>query len=202
MIQGTDDWFNARLGKVTASRLNDAFSTTKTGEGAGRINYRLELVTERLTGIKGESFTNSYMQWGTEQEPFAREAYELAKSEFVVETGFIDHPTIPMSGASPDGLVQTEGAIEIKCPASTTHIGYISAGVVPAKYKNQMIWQLICTGRKWADFVSYDPRLPDNLKLFVVRYEPTEAERKEVEDKVIEFLTTVDNLYNELVNRK
>ena len=202
MIQGTDDWFNARLGKVTASRLNDAFSTTKTGEGAGRINYRLELVTERLTGVKGESFTNSYMQWGTEQEPFAREAYELAKSEFVVETGFIDHPTIPMSGASPDGLVQTEGIIEIKCPASTTHIGYISAGVVPAKYKNQMTWQLICTGRKWADFVSYDPRLPDNLKLFVVRYEPTDAERKEVEDKVIEFLTTVDNLYNNLVNRK
>lgn len=202
MIQGTDDWFNARLGKVTASRLNDAFATTKTGEGAGRINYRLELVTERLTGIKGESFTNSYMQWGTEQEPFAREAYEQAKSEFVVETGFIDHPTIPMSGASPDGLVQTDGTIEIKCPASTTHIGYISAGIVPAKYKNQMIWQLICTSRKWCDFVSYDPRLPDNLKLFVVRYEPTDDERKEVEDKVKEFLTTVDNLYNELVNRK
>ena len=201
MIQGTDDWFNARLGKVTASRLNDAFSTTKTGEGAGRINYRLELVTERLTGIKGESFTNSYMQWGTEQEPFAREAYELAKSEFVIETGFIDHPTIPMSGASPDGLVGEDGLIEIKCPASTTHIGYISSGVVPAKYKNQMIWQLICTGRKWCDFVSYDPRLPDNLKLFVVRYEPTDEERKDVENKVIEFLETVDNLYNELVKR-
>ena len=201
MIQGTDDWFNARLGKVTASRLNDAFSMTKTGEGAGRINYRLELVTERLTGIKGESFTNSYMQWGTEQEPYAREAYELDKSEFVIETGFIDHPTIPMSGASPDGLVQTEGIIEIKSTASTTHIGYISAGVVPAKYKNQMIWQLICTGRKWCDFVSYDPRLPDNLKLFVVRYEPTDEERKDVESKVIEFLKTVDNLYNELVKR-
>ena len=201
MIQGTDDWFNARLGKVTASRLNDAFSTTKTGEGAGRINYRLELVTERLTGVKGESFTNSYMIWGNEQEPFAREAYEQDKSEFVVETGFIDHPTIPMSGASPDGLVGEDGLIEIKCPASTTHIGYISAGVVPAKYKNQMIWQLICTGRKWTDFVSFDPRLPDNLKLFVVRYEPTDEEKKEVEDKVIEFLTTVDNLYKELVNR-
>lgn len=201
MIQGTDDWFNARLGKVTASRLNDAFSMTKTGEGAGRINYRLELVTERLTGVKGESFTNSYMQWGTEQEPFAREAYEQAKSEFVVETGFIDHLTIPMSGASPDGLVGEDGLIEIKCPASTTHIGYISASVVPAKYKNQMIWQLICTGRKWCDFVSYDPRLPDNLKLFVVRYEPTDEEKKEVEDKVKEFLKTVDNLYNELVKR-
>lgn len=198
MIQGTDDWFNARLGKVTASRLNDAFSTTKTGEGAGRINYRLELVTERLTGVKGESFTNSYMQWGTEQEPYAREAYEQAKSEFVVETGFIDHPTIPMSGASPDGLVGTEGLIEIKCPASTTHVSYLADGKVPAKYKKQMIWQIVCTGRKWCDFVSFDPRLPENLRLFVVRFEPTAQEIAEVEAQVVDFLATVDELETKL----
>jgi putative phage-type endonuclease len=196
--QGTEEWFNARLGKVTASRLNDALATTKTGEGAGRISYRLELVTERLTGQKTESYTNSYMQWGTEQEPFAREAYEALKSEFVVETGFHDHPSIPMSGASPDGLIGEDGLIEIKCPSSTTHISYLADGKVPAKYKKQMMWQMACTGRKWVDFVSFDPRLPENLRLFVVRFEPTAQEIAEVEAQVVDFLATVDELETKL----
>lgn len=200
MIQGTDAWFAAKIGKCSASRLNDALAMTKTGEGSGRIGYRLELVTERLTGQKTESYTNSYMQWGTEQEPFAREAYEKLKSEFVVETGFIDHPFIKMSGASPDGLVGEQGLIEIKCPASTTHISYLSDGKVPAKYKRQMIWQLACTGRKWCDFVSFDPRLPENLQLFVVRYEPTQDEITDVENEVTEFLKTVDELELKLRN--
>lgn len=196
--QGTEEWFNARLGKVTASRLNDALATTKTGEGASRISYRLELVTERLTGQKTESYTNSYMQWGTEQEPFAREAYEALKSEFVVETGFHDHPSIPMSGASPDGLIGEDGLIEIKCPSSTTHISYLADGKVPAKYKKQMMWQMACTGRKWVDFVSFDPRLPENLRLFVVRFEPTAQEIAEVEAQVVDFLATVDELETKL----
>ena len=198
--QGTDEWFTARLGKVTASRLNDALAMTKTGEGASRVNYRLELVTERLTGQKTESYTNSYMQWGTEQEPFAREAYEALKSEFVVETGFHDHPSIPMTGASPDGLIGEDGLLEIKCPASSTHVGYLADNKVPAKYKKQMIWQISCTGRKWVDFVSYDPRLPENLQLFVVRYEPTPEEISEVETQVAEFLKTVDELETQLRN--
>ena len=198
MEQRTDDWFNARLGKATASRLNDALSQTKTGEGAGRVAYRLELVTERLTGMKGETYSNKYMEWGTEQEPFAREAYESKFNEFVIEEGFVDHPTIPMTGASPDGLVGTDGLIEIKCPASTTHVSYLADGKVPAKYKKQMIWQIVCTGRKWCDFVSFDPRLPENLRLFVIRFEPTAQEIAEVEAQVVDFLKTVDELETKL----
>lgn len=194
IVQGTDEWFAARLGKASASRLNDALASTKTGEGASRVNYRLELVTERLTGQKTESYTNSHMQWGTEQEPFAREAYEALQNEFVIETGFHDHPTILMSGASPDGLIGEHGLLEIKCPASSTHISYLSDGKVPSKYKNQMIWQIACTGRKWVDFVSFDPRMPSNLQLFIVRYEPTNDEVAVIEEQVAVFLKTVDEL--------
>ena len=198
MEQRSESWFNARLGKATGSKLNEALSKTKNGDGAECVKYRLQLVTERLTGLKTETYSNNYMEWGTEQEPFAREAYEAKFNEFVVEEGFVDHPTIPMTGASPDGLVGTEGLIEIKCPASTTHVSYLADGKVPTKYKKQMIWQIVCTGRKWCDFVSFDPRLPENLRLFVVRFEPTAQEIAEVEAQVVDFLKTVDELETKL----
>ena len=200
MIQGTDEWKLARAGKVTASRIADALSFVKGAEGASRVNYRLELVTERLTGQPVESFTNSYMEWGTQQEPFAREAYEKARLEFVVETGFIDHPSIPMSGASPDGLVGSDAIIEIKCPKSNTHLSYITDDKIPEKYKKQMMWQLICTGRKYCNFVSFDPRFPENLQLFIKRFEPEPEELLKLESEVAVFLATVDELETKLRN--
>lgn len=202
MIQRTDEWFQERIGKVTASRISDATAKTKNGEAATRTNYRLELVTERLTGKKAEGFTNSYIQWGIEQEPYAREAYEKAKNEFVIETGFILHPSINMSGASPDGLVAEDGLIEIKCPASSTMLSYVSSGNIPEKYRKQMAWQIICTGRKWCDFVSYDPRLPEGLQLWVKRYEPTNEELSQLESEVIEFLKSVDELQQQIESMK
>jgi len=192
MQQGTDEWFAARVGKVTASKLNDVLAMIKTGEAATRRNYRAQLVAERLTGKKSDSFTNSAMQWGTETEPLARSAYEVKRGVFVEEVGFIDHPTIKMSGASPDGVISDDGLVEIKCPNTATHIDYLLSGNPPNEYHNQMLWQMECTGRQWCDFVSFDPRLPEELQLFVVRFGRDEARLSELREAVSKFNAEVD----------
>jgi len=189
--QRTEEWFTQRLGKVTASRVGDVIAKTKTGPSASRDNYATQLVLERLTNAKGEFFTNAAMQWGTETEPMARQAYELKRGVFVDEVGFIDHPTIDMSGASPDGLVDKTGLVEIKCPESKTHMEYLMSGKPPAKYIPQMMWQMACTGREWCDFVSFDPRFPLNLQIFVIKveYDPTYVRMLELE--ITQFLDEV-----------
>ena len=189
--QRTDEWFAQRLGKVTASRVADVIAKTKTGPSASRDNYATQLVLERLTNAKGEFFTNAAMQWGTDTEPMARQAYELKRNVFVDEVGFIDHPTIDMSGASPDGLVDKKGLVEIKCPESKTHMEYLMTGKPPAKYIPQMMWQMACTGREWCDFVSFDPRFPINLQIFVIKveYDPTYVRMLELE--ITQFLDEV-----------
>ena len=191
MDQRTDEWFAARLGKVTASRVADVIAKTKTGPSASRENYATQLVLERLTNKQAESYTNSAMQWGTETEPMARQAYELKRGLFVNETGFVDHPTIEMCGASPDGLVGADGLIEIKCPNSATHMETILNQKVPAKYIPQMMWQMSCTGRNWCDFVSFDPRFPENLQIFIERvtYDPTYVRMLELE--ITQFLDEI-----------
>jgi putative phage-type endonuclease len=196
--QGTAEWFAARLGKATASRICDIVATTKGGWGASRKNYAAQLMTERLTGEPADSFTNAAMQWGVATEPEARQAYSFRHDVDVVEVGFIDHPRIAMSGASPDGLVGSAGLVEIKCPTSATHITTLLEGKVPAKYVTQMQWQLACTGRHWCDFASYDPRLPESMRLFVARIERDEAEITRLEDAVAEFLAEIDQTVRRL----
>ena len=198
MIQGSADWFAARIGKVTASRLSDVMATIKSGEAAARANYRAELVAERLTGVQAESYTSPDMERGTEMEPFARAAYEAHRLVMVDQVGFIDHPTIPNTGASPDGLVGDKGLLEIKVPKTATHIGYLTAGVVPSKYQPQMLWQMACTGREWCDFVSYEPRLPGNLALFVVRFERDDKRIYEMESEVLLFLNEIEQTIDKL----
>jgi len=199
--QGTDAWHQLRLGKVIASRMADVLSKGKSGESASRKNYRTELVVQRLTGTPSESFTNAAMEWGTKTEPLARVAYEVAKGCFVEQVGFIDHPTIKWFGCSPDGLVG-EGLIEIKCPNSSTHIEYLMDGKPPAKYIPQMQCQMAVTGSRWCDFVSFDPRLPDDLQLFVVRLERDEEYIKAMEVEVEKFLSEVEDTLTKLKARK
>lgn len=164
----------------------------KSGEAAGRADYRTDLVIERLTGKPSDSFTNSYMQWGTEQEPLARIKYETVFNLFVEEVPFVPHPTIEWFGASPDGLVGENGLIEIKCPNSKTHIKYLNDGKPPAKYIPQMMSQLACTGRKWVDFISWDSRLPEGLDFFVVRLERDDEYIEKMEQEVKKFLEEVE----------
>jgi len=197
MEQRTDDWFAARLGKVTASRVADVIAKTKTGYGAGRANYAADLVVERLTGQKASSFTNAAMEWGTEQEPNAKAAYAAKTGILVEDVGFIDHPTVAMSGASPDGLAE-DGLVEIKCPNTATHLEYIFDGKPPQKYVTQMQWQMACAGKPWCDFVSYDPRLPERLQLLVVRVPRDDDYIKILEQEVTTFLQELDDKLNKL----
>jgi putative phage-type endonuclease len=193
IVQGSPEWFAARLGRVTASRVADVVAKTKTGWCASRANYMAQLIAERLTGAVAESFTNAAMQWGTQTEPDARAAYEFRTDRDVTEVGFVNHPTIEMAGASPDGLIDDEGQLEIKCPNTSTHIdSLLNSGIVPGKYVSQMQWQMACTGRKWCDFVSYDPRMPENMKLLIVRVPRDDRHIAELERDIRDFLGEVD----------
>lgn len=199
--QRTPEWFAARLGKVTASRIGDVMAKTKTGYGAGRANYHAQLVAERLTGTAADSFSSTAMQWGTDTEPQARAMYELETGIEVIETGFIDHPSIAMSGASPDGLAAGDGLIEIKCPNTATHIATLRGGGIDRKYLLQMQWQMACTGRRWCDFVSFDPRLPLEMQLHVERVEWDDALQAEIAGEVTKFLFEVDEAESDLRTR-
>lgn len=201
MEQGTPEWFAARAGKLTASRLQDAVAKTRNGWAASRANLIAVLVTERLTGEPAATYSNAAMQWGTEQEPHARAEYEIRTGSLVDEVGFVDHPDIPMSGASPDGLVGGDGLIEIKCPNTATHIETLLGAPIPAKYRTQMQWQMACTGRQWCDFVSYDPRLPERMQLHIQRVERDDDRIGELEEAAAVFLAEVAEKVNQLTEQ-
>lgn len=191
IIQGSDEWFAARLGKATASNFRKILAKIKTGEAADRRNYRAQLVGERLTGKKADSFTNDSMKWGTENEPFARIAY-IAQTGFdVQEIGFVDHPIL-MAGCSPDGLVLDAGLIEIKCPTLATHIDTLEAQRMPPEHLPQVQGQMWIANRQWCDFVSYHPELPEKLQLFITRVQRDDAYITELEKEVVLFLSEVD----------
>ena len=191
IVQGTPEWHAFRLGKVTASRVADVIAKTKTGPSASRAKYAGELIAERLTGTPAERFTNAAMAWGTEQEPAARKTYEFYRDTDVEQVAFVLHPSIGDSGASPDGLVDVDGLVEIKCPETHTHIETLLGQAVPAKYVTQMQWQMACTGRAWCDFVSYDPRLPEPMRFFCKRVMRDDALIAELEREVVVFLNEV-----------
>jgi len=199
--QGSAEWLAARAGCLTASAIADMLAKTKTGESASRANLRARLVAERLTGVPQDSFSSAAMQWGNEQEPFARAAYEIRTGNLVDQTGLVMHPSIPYAGASPDGLVDDLGLVEIKCPNTATHIEYLLAGTPPKKYQPQMLWQMECTGRHWCDFVSFDPRMPESLQLFVVRFERDQARLDEMRSEAIAFLREVEQLIEQLTKK-
>ena len=190
--QRSDAWRQIRCGSVTASRIADLTAKTKSGYSASRANYMAQLICERLTGLPQESFTNAAMQWGTDQEPIARAEYEALQGVFVEEMGFAAHPTIESSGASPDGLIGSDGLIEIKCPNTATHIETLLSGEPDAKYVKQMQWQMSCTGRAWCDFVSFDPRMPENLRLYVKRVQRDDSLIAELEEEVRKFLAELE----------
>jgi len=200
--QGTPEWQALRVGKLTASRVADMLATVKTGESMSRKNLRADLIAERLTGSKTDSYSNAAMSWGVETEPQARAAYEVFSYNFVDQVAFVDHPTIQNFGCSPDGLVGDDGLIEIKCPYSTAiHLEYIETQKPPTKYMTQMMSQMAVTGRKWCDFVSFDPRLPDGLKLLVVRIERDDEAIAKIEAEAIKFLAEVDSKIIELYKK-
>jgi len=196
--QGSEAWKELRLGRVTASRAADVIAKTKTGWGASRANYMAQLVAERLTGTAAEGFSNAAMQWGTDTEPQARLAYEFRTDATVEQIAFAPHPTIEMSGASPDGIIGDDGLVEIKCPNTATHIETLRSGKIAEKYVTQMMWQMASTGRAWCDFVSFDPRMPESMSLWIHRIERDEEMIAYLEKHIIEFLAELDGIVAEL----
>lgn len=200
--QGSEAWFAIRCGRVTASRIADLMARTKTGWGASRASYKAQLVVERLTGAVEPSYQNAAMRWGTETEPEARAAYCFYHDASVSEVDFALHPTMFMAGASPDGLVGDDGLVEIKCPTSATHIETLRSGKIPDRYQLQMLWQMACTGRAWCDFLSYDPRFPEPLRLFARRLDRDDARISELELHVRDFIAEVDEAVAALEKRQ
>lgn len=199
--QGNGEWFNQRIGKLTASRMKDAMSFTKKGTDASeRIKLKMEIVTERMTDIIVPKYINAAMQWGIDHEPLAKEKFESETGILIQDVGFVPHPTIDNFGASPDGLTSDGYLIETKCPSSTTHLKYLlDKDNVPEEYKPQMCVQALCTGRRKIWFVSYDPRFPPKQQMFVKLYEPTDKELNEVEAAAIKFLAEVDELFDNVI---
>lgn len=201
MDQRSEEWFKARLGKVTASRVADVMARTKSGYSASRANYMAELICERLTGQPAERFSNAAMQWGTDNEPHAKASYSFMRDAAIEDVGFIPHGRISDFGASPDGLIGPDGLIEVKCPNTATHIETLLSDSIDGKYITQMQVQMACTGRHWCDFVSFDPRLPVDMQLFVKRVERDNARITEIESEVSTFLGEIAKKLDALHSR-
>lgn len=191
-LQRTEEWRQARLGCLGASQVADALARTKTGWGASRANLMSDLIVERLTGIPTDGYVSPAMQYGIANEADARATYEFYRSSTVEEVGFILHPRIPMTGASPDGIVGSDGLVEFKVPNSATHLETLLGGGIPGKYVMQMQWQMACTERAWCDWVSFDPRMPEQHRLYVKRCNRDGHMIADLEKQVAEFLAEVD----------
>jgi putative phage-type endonuclease len=191
--QGSPEWFAARCGKVTASRVADIMRRTKSGISASRANYMAQLVCERLTGNVAEGFTSAAMEWGSLHEPACRAAYEFLTDCDIELVGSVDHPSIPMASGSPDGFVGADGMIEMKCPITATHIDTLLGQPIPPDYETQMMWNMACNPRRaWCDFLSFDPRMPAPMQLFRKRVMRDEARIRELELAVRKFLAELD----------
>lgn len=197
--QGTPEWQAMRCGKVTASRVADVMRSGRGGKpSASRARYMGELVTERLTGVVSETFKSRDMEWGNETEEEAGNVYAFERGATLHKIAFVDHPTIEMSGCSPDRLVGDDGLIEAKCPASHTHIETLLTDKISPDYVRQIHWQLACTGRAWCDFISYDPRLPIEMRLYVKRFHRDQPAIETMEAEVTSFLQETAEMVSDL----
>lgn len=199
-LAGTPNWLAARRGCLTASRMNDAADFLKTGKpGAKRIALLKDLAAEAISDYAVEHFVTADMQWGTDHQPHATAAYEARRGLLVGPEVFVLHPEIERFGATPDGLVGHDGLVEFKCPRTTTFISWVTEGVVPEQHRLQMLAQLACTGRKWCDFVAFDPRMPEGRQLYIRRFEPDEKEIERAEEIAATFVEDL-NKFIQLVN--
>lgn len=197
--QGSSAWLSARCGHLTASRMADAMAILNSGKPSeARNKLMIEILAERMTGDAMPHYVNDAMRWGAETELLAKEAYQTASGNLLDACGFILHPSIEYFGASPDAMLDDDAVVEFKCPTSTTHIGWLLAGVMPDQHKPQVLAQLACTQRTRAVFVSFDPRMPANRQLFIKEWTPTAAEIEAVETAAREFLRELDAMFQQL----
>ena len=205
--QGTPQWHQERVGHCTASRFKDVLAEPKkkgSGESVSRRNYRTQLVTERLTGVPLEGgFRNASTDWGTAQEALARQAVEIATGHVIMTSPFVLHPKIEWCGASPDGLIGADGLTQIKCPfVSSIHLDNVESGGYPSEYRAQIQGEMWVTGRQWSLFVSFDPRMPEHLRLHTYVVKRDEEYIKGLSESVIAFLKSVKSMHDRLTARR
>lgn len=200
LLQSSDEWLADRIGKITASRIKGISAKPQKGKALNKT--MTDLLLERLTGIADEFYINDAMQWGIDNEPNAISSYENKTGRFVVGCGLIDHSSIAMSGASPDGLIGDDGLLEVKCPTRPTHMNTILTQQVPDEYLPQITWQLACTGRKWCDFVSYDPRFKEHLQMVVIRVNADDVDITGAENEVTDCNNTLNEIIEKLIKAK
>ena len=200
LIQGSDEWFAARRGKITASRLNDLMKKTKYGESTYKTRLRTELAIERITGKSASNVVmNQAMHDGIEREPEARSLFEATTGNEVALCGSFDHPEIVNTSASPDGLLRGENAIlEIKCPTAVTHVKNLMADGMDKRYLYQVAWQMACTESSHGYFVSYHPDFPKELRLKWVRVERNDDLILDISKAVRQFDIEVEDLINNI----
>lgn len=196
-----DAWAAARVGCLSASKMGDMLAKTQKGWGASRANYAAQLVAERLTGAASENYTNAAMQWGLDKEPEARAAYEFRIDKRTAPAAWVRHPSLDWAGASPDGFVGDDGLVEFKCPNTATHIETLLGAGIPEKYRWQMQWQMACANRAWCDFVSYDPRMPENMRFFIRRFEREQESIAMLEREAAAFLVEISDTVAALQKR-
>lgn len=201
-IQGSVEWFAQRCGKVTASRVADVMAKTKSGESASRKNYMMELLCQRLTGEIEQGFVTQAMQRGIELETVARSEFEVKTGIIVKESGFIEHPTIKMFGASPDGLLVGGGILEIKCPNTAQHVDFLVTKKIPEKYQWQMLAQMSCSGQSFGTFDSYDDRMPENLRTSFVNIDKDIEKEEIMLVEITKFLQELNELESKIRNMK
>jgi putative phage-type endonuclease len=195
--QQSAQWFQERIGKLTASSMAAAMDFLKNGqESAKRRDLKISILAERMTDIIREVYVNAAMEWGNEQEANAKLLYTEQTGTHIMPAPFFAHPTIENFGASPDGLLEANGLLEVKCPTTPTYLKWVMGGGVPDEHKPQMLAQLACTGRAWVEFVAFDPRMPEKRRMFIRRFQPDKAEVKAVEDAAIKFLDEVDAMFD------
>ena len=200
LIQGSDSWFKARMGKITASKLSDLMKKTKYGESTYKTRLRMELAIERITGKSASpNFMNQAMHDGVEREPDARTLFEAITGKEVALCGSFDHPDVVNTSASPDGLIRGEDAVlELKCPTHVTHAKNLLSDKMPKNYEYQVQWQIACTGSEYAYFASYHPDFPKDLRLKFVKVEKDVKLIAELEKAVREFDVEVEDLINKI----
>ncbi len=200
MIPDTSpSWVPARVGLLTGSVFGKAIAKTKDGKwAASRKDLLFEKLAERLTGVAADHFVTPAMQWGLDNEAPAKALLEASQGIFVDKAGFCLHPQIPEWGATPDGFIDTDGVLEIKCPTTKTHLTYLCDKKVPTEYVPQMLAEIACTGRKWALFASYDPRMPLPQQLFITRFEPTAEAIAEAEQQARDFLAELEAMFKQI----
>lgn len=209
MMEGAERgaWLARRAGKLTASRMADAMSYLKGGlPSAKRTGYMKELLAERIADANARHYVSPAMEHGILYESEALMAYEAATGNLVgdprlvADLGVFDHERIENFAATPDGMLDDGGLIEAKCPTTGVFVDWVLAGKVPDEHKPQMIAQCACTGRRWVEFVAFDPRIKEeSRRLFIRRFVPTPEEISHIESEAERFLAELENLFDMLV---